>query len=597
MLRLIIEDDEGKTTVVPLIRDEITIGRKEGNTIRLTERNVSRRHARLVRAGEGTDHSIIVEDLDSYNGIKLNGDKVAGKCTMRPGDLVQIGDYSLALQVDPPTGGTGDQPAIKGDGAPTIVATSRASDDAATALHRFEDTDLLPADQHGKLVVVSSNLGGQTYGLGRREIILGRTEENDVVINHRSISRNHAKIVVRDSQFTIIDLASSNGVRVNGEPFGTVTLVNGDIIELGHVKLRFVAPGDHYIFTPADIDDVEVPNAGGGTFRLVAIALLLAAIAIGTFFLVKPSKPSGSGQLGPGSMATPSQPGPETGPVDVAQLVAEGEGHLAKEAWSEAERAFERALKATPNNEQARAGREKAQGEGSRQRKLEELRSLAADRQWADAYMGLEKFPEDSVYTPRAQELLKKIEPEFAAAELTRGRSLLQDDNLDGAREVQRDLAARNFAEAEKLARDIKSAEAKKPREPASRPSAEPGEVAVANNPPRANPPASEPAPATRAPRAPEEKTGASYDDLMSEGVKLMVRGNREEAAELFEKAVRMNPEAKLGHQRLCSIYQAKGNLEKALRHCQKWFDKETNGSFKPAIQEKINQIKAELGK
>ena len=41
MFKLVIQDDEGKTTVVPLIRDEITNGRKEGNTIRLTERNVS----------------------------------------------------------------------------------------------------------------------------------------------------------------------------------------------------------------------------------------------------------------------------------------------------------------------------------------------------------------------------------------------------------------------------------------------------------------------------------------------------------------------------------------------------------------------------
>ena len=49
MYKLIIEDDEGKTTVVPLIRDEITIGRKEGNTIRLTERNVSRKHAKLIK--------------------------------------------------------------------------------------------------------------------------------------------------------------------------------------------------------------------------------------------------------------------------------------------------------------------------------------------------------------------------------------------------------------------------------------------------------------------------------------------------------------------------------------------------------------------
>ena len=86
MLRLIIEDDEGKTTVVPLIRDEITIGRKEGNTIRLTERNVSRRHARLMRAGESGQPSVIVEDLDSNNGVRLNGDRIAGKCVMRRPD-------------------------------------------------------------------------------------------------------------------------------------------------------------------------------------------------------------------------------------------------------------------------------------------------------------------------------------------------------------------------------------------------------------------------------------------------------------------------------------------------------------------------------
>ena len=40
-MKLIIEDDEGRKTVVPFARDEITIGRQEGNTIRLTERNVS----------------------------------------------------------------------------------------------------------------------------------------------------------------------------------------------------------------------------------------------------------------------------------------------------------------------------------------------------------------------------------------------------------------------------------------------------------------------------------------------------------------------------------------------------------------------------
>ncbi len=66
MLKLIIEDDEGNTTVVPLTQDEITIGRKEGNTIRLTDRNISRQHARLIRSNS----SLFIEDLDSYNGVK-----------------------------------------------------------------------------------------------------------------------------------------------------------------------------------------------------------------------------------------------------------------------------------------------------------------------------------------------------------------------------------------------------------------------------------------------------------------------------------------------------------------------------------------------
>src|SRR5271170_4970364 len=96
MFKLVIQDDEGKTTVVPLIRDEITIGRKEGNTIRLTERNVSRRHARIVRS----NGSVLVEDLDSYNGVKVNGARIQGRINVNEADRIQIGDYLLELKVD-----------------------------------------------------------------------------------------------------------------------------------------------------------------------------------------------------------------------------------------------------------------------------------------------------------------------------------------------------------------------------------------------------------------------------------------------------------------------------------------------------------------
>src|SRR5262249_37207161 len=96
MLKLVIQDDEGKTTVVPLIRDEITIGRKEGNTIRLTERNVSRRHARILR-NNGEVH---IEDLGSYNGIRVNNARIAERVSLRVSDQVQIGDYKLYLKAE-----------------------------------------------------------------------------------------------------------------------------------------------------------------------------------------------------------------------------------------------------------------------------------------------------------------------------------------------------------------------------------------------------------------------------------------------------------------------------------------------------------------
>src|ERR1700755_790083 len=96
MFKLVIQDDEGKTTIVPLIRDEITIGRKEGNTIRLTERNVSRRHARILR-NNGEVH---IEDLGSYNGIRVNNARIAERGSLRVSDQVQIGGYKLFLKAD-----------------------------------------------------------------------------------------------------------------------------------------------------------------------------------------------------------------------------------------------------------------------------------------------------------------------------------------------------------------------------------------------------------------------------------------------------------------------------------------------------------------
>ena len=122
-LRLIIEDDEGSTTVVPLASDAITIGRQQGNTIQLTEKNVSRRHARLYPESDGW----IIEDLGSYNGIKVNSDTVDGRTKLREGDVVEIGDYHLAITEDvdkSPLNFRSGQAANDGSVEPMLVSSS-----------------------------------------------------------------------------------------------------------------------------------------------------------------------------------------------------------------------------------------------------------------------------------------------------------------------------------------------------------------------------------------------------------------------------------------------------------------------------------------
>ena len=96
-MKLIIEDDEGRRTVVPLLCDELAIGRAEDNLVRLTERDVSRRHAKLLRRGG----RFYLEDLSTFRNVRVNGDPVRGPRPVGEGDLIEIGRYDLMLQGAP----------------------------------------------------------------------------------------------------------------------------------------------------------------------------------------------------------------------------------------------------------------------------------------------------------------------------------------------------------------------------------------------------------------------------------------------------------------------------------------------------------------
>src|SRR6185436_3674756 len=162
----------------------------------------------------------------------------------------------------------------KAEAKPPAATVPMASPVAPTVQNAALQGSSLPTVQHpvvespkaqakpARLIVVSRNFANQEFPLDKAAMIIGRTDDNDIVLNHRSISRHHAKIVREGDHYHVVDLQSANGVRVNGEEYGKVELRKGDQIDLGHVRLRFVGPGEDFIFA-RDAEVIDVGKGGG----------------------------------------------------------------------------------------------------------------------------------------------------------------------------------------------------------------------------------------------------------------------------------------------------------------------------------------------
>lgn len=77
-----------------------------------------------------------------------------------------------------------------------------------------------------------------------RPATIGREPTNTIVLDSRLVSKAHALIEFRDGEYTIQDLESANGTRVNGEATSVRVLEPGDRIEVGDVELTFLDLGE-----------------------------------------------------------------------------------------------------------------------------------------------------------------------------------------------------------------------------------------------------------------------------------------------------------------------------------------------------------------
>ncbi|MEO6486639.1 MAG: FHA domain-containing protein, partial [Thermoanaerobaculia bacterium] len=72
----------------------------------------------------------------------------------------------------------------------------------------------------------------------RAPIAIGRTEGNDIILNHPSVSRRHARIEPRAENWWVIDLKSTNGVKVNNNLVTEAQVNAGDKIHIGSVQIE-----------------------------------------------------------------------------------------------------------------------------------------------------------------------------------------------------------------------------------------------------------------------------------------------------------------------------------------------------------------------
>ncbi len=92
------------------------------------------------------------------------------------------------------------------------------------------------------LVICNGGFEGMRHELSGDETIIGRNPTTDITLLDESISREHAIVSLDEATgiYTLEDLQSTNGSKVNGKRVRSAELAPGDEIEIGHTKFKFL---------------------------------------------------------------------------------------------------------------------------------------------------------------------------------------------------------------------------------------------------------------------------------------------------------------------------------------------------------------------
>jgi len=198
------------------------IGRESGNDARIDEKTVSKRHARLILDDSGR---LFIEDLGSANGTWKKGAKIT-RDVFASGDTVRFGAAEFRIEL--PVNGGATQ---RFDGSSSAGKTEKVGGGAAAAGSGAVYAWLERLDASGQRIAVKAT-----------SVRIGRHEDNDLRFEEPSVHRRHAVLhITPQREFVITDLSGEggNGVKVNSKRVEKAELHDGDVVEIGTVRLKF----------------------------------------------------------------------------------------------------------------------------------------------------------------------------------------------------------------------------------------------------------------------------------------------------------------------------------------------------------------------
>ncbi len=155
--------------------------------------------------------------------------------------------------------------------------------------------------------------------LNKERTTIGRKPHNDIQIDNLAISGEHAVVITILNDSFLEDLGSTNGTFVNGQSVKKHFLQNGDTIELGKYRLKFVSELPQQT-NAADFEKTMILRPGAAKPPAPAPAPLPAsAPAVAT-----PAHLSTSPGMPPAAPAAAAAPAAPTLPLGAIQLLSGG---------------------------------------------------------------------------------------------------------------------------------------------------------------------------------------------------------------------------------------------------------------------------------